>query len=85
MLFVSMGMMEILKRNLHRVAFFRPIIFNKDIPDGDILFMKERYNLDMEYEDMYGFDVAYVEDMIASNRTDQLIKEILNKFKKLEK
>ena len=84
-LFVSMGMMEILKRNLHRVAFFRPIIFNKDIPDGDILFMKERYNLDMKYEDMYGFDVAYVEDMIASNRTDQLIKEILSKFKKLEK
>lgn len=85
MLFVSMGMMEILKRNLHRVAFFRPIIFNKDTLAGDIFFMKERYNLDMEYEDMFGFDVAYVEDMIASNRTDQLIKQILSKFKKLEK
>ncbi len=84
-LFVSMGMMEILKRNLHRVAFFRPIIFNKNIPDGDILFMKERYNLDMQYEDMYGFDVGYVEDMIASNKTEQLIKQILSKFKKLEK
>lgn len=85
MLFVSMGMMEILKRNLHRVAFFRPIIVNKDIEDSDTLFMKERYNLDMQYEDMYGFDVGYVEDMIASNKTDQLIKQILSKVKELEK
>ena len=29
-LFISMGMMEILKRNLHKVAFFRPIIYDKN-------------------------------------------------------
>ncbi|WP_457743559.1 phosphate acetyltransferase [Sulfurimonas sp.] len=84
-LFVSMGMMEILKRNLPRVAFFRPIIFDKNIKDNDITFMLEHYKLDMIYEDMYGFDVEYVEDMIASNKTDQLINELLIKFKKLEK
>jgi len=49
-LFVSMGMMEILKRNLHRVAFFRPIIYSRDIADGDISFIKERYKLDIAYE-----------------------------------
>ena len=85
MLFVSMGMMEILKRNLHRVAFFRPIIYNKDIVDQDTAFMIERYDLDMKYEDAYGFDISYVEDMIASNKTKQLIKQLLTKFKKLEK
>ena len=85
MLFISMGMMEILKRNLHKVAFFRPIIFKKDIRDGDIEFMLERYNLDMKYEDAYGFDIDYVEDMISQNRTKQLINQILTKFKKLEK
>ena len=84
LLFVSMGMMEILKRNLHRVAFFRPIIVDSKIVDHDISFMKERYNLNMNYEDMYGFDVAYVEEMIASNRVSELIKELLVKFKKLE-
>ncbi|MBU0721431.1 phosphate acetyltransferase [bacterium] len=83
-LFISMGMMEILKRNLHRVAFFRPIIYKTDQRDGDISFILERYNLDMEYEDTYGFDIQYVEDMIALKRTDELINQLITKFKRLE-
>jgi phosphate acetyltransferase len=83
-LFVSMGMMEIIKRNLHNVAFFRPIIYSSDTPDGDINFMIERYNLDIDYEDCYGFDIHYVENMIANNRTNILINELISKFKKLE-
>jgi len=83
-LFVSMGMMEVLKRNIHRVAFFRPIIFSKDIIDGDISFILKRYGLDMDYEDTYGCDIEHVENMIASNRTNELINELIEKFKKLE-
>ncbi len=83
-LFVSMGMMEILKRNLHRVAFFRPIILSKDKIDGDIEFILQRYNIDMNYEDAYGFDIEYVETMIASNRSNELINQLISKFKKLE-
>jgi len=83
-LFVSMGMMEILKRNLHRVAFFRPIIFSKNVRDGDIDFILQKYNLDIEYEDCYGFDIEYVEGMIASNQTNLLINQLITKFKKLE-
>ncbi|MEK6658091.1 MAG: phosphate acetyltransferase [Campylobacterota bacterium] len=83
-LFVSMGMMEVLKRNLHRVAFFRPVILSKNIRDKDIDFISKRYNLDVNYEDAYGFDIDYVEGMIASKRTDELINELIEKFKKLE-
>jgi phosphate acetyltransferase len=84
MLFVSMGMMEILKRNLHRVAFFRPIIASTQRRDEDIDFILQRYNLDMKYEDAYGFDIEYVENMIASNRLHELINGLIEKFKKLE-
>ena len=84
MLFVTMGMMEILKRNLHRVAFFRPIILSKDTKDGDIRFILDRYNLDIKYENSYGFDIEYVEDMIASKRDNELIDQLIVKFKKLE-
>ena len=84
-LFISMGMMEILKRKLHRVAFFRPIISKKDVVDGDIEFMREHYSLDISYEDSYGFDTEYVEDMISQNKTKQLVNQLLTKFKKLEK
>jgi phosphate acetyltransferase len=84
MLFVSMGMMEILKRNLHKVAFFRPIISKKEKRDEDIEFILQRYNLDMNYEDAYGFDIEYVENMIASNKLHELINGLIEKFKKLE-
>jgi len=83
-LFVSMGMMEILKRKLHRVAFFRPVIYSKDIRDGDISFILERYNLDMEYEDCFGYDISEVEELIAKNRDSELIENLISKFKKLE-
>lgn len=83
-LFVSMGMMEILKRNLHRVAFFRPVIFSEDVIDPDISFMLERYSLDMKYEDCYGYEIEYVETMIANNKTDELVNQLITKFKKLE-
>jgi len=83
-LFVSMGMMEILKKNIHRVAFFRPVIFDKNIKDGDISFILEKYSLDMKYEDAFGCDIEYAESMIAQNKTNELINELITKFKKLE-
>ena len=83
-LFVSMGMMEILKRNLHRVAFFRPIIFSKNVQDGDISFMLEHYKLDMKYEDCYCFDVEELESMLSQNRFDELMNTLITHFKHLE-
>jgi len=83
-LFVSMGMMEILKRKLHRVAFFRPIIFDKNRRDGDIDFILQRYNLDMNYEECYGFDIKEVEEMISKKQDNLLITQLIDKFKKLE-
>ena len=83
-LFVSMGMMEILKRKLYRVAFFRPIIFDKKIKDGDIDFILQRYDLNMKYEECYGFDIKEVEEMISQNKDSELIEQLIEKFKKLE-
>ena len=83
-LFVSMGMMEILKRNIDKVAFFRPIIFKKDKVDGDIKFILEHYGIEMDYEDTYGFDIEYVESMISKHKTNELINQLIQKFKKLE-
>ncbi|SFV75031.1 Phosphate acetyltransferase [hydrothermal vent metagenome] len=82
MLFVAMGMMEILKKNLHRVAFFRPII--PQIKDNDIQVIQEYYQLEMEYEECYGFDLQYVEDMIAQGKKEELLQQLITQFKKLE-
>ena len=83
-LFVSMGMMEILKRNLHRVAFFRPIIADRNTKDGDISFIMERYDLRMEYAESFAYDVCEVEAMLADGREDELLEGIIEKFKAIE-
>ena len=83
-LIVTMGMMEILKRRLGRVAFFRPIIEDNEERDHDIEFVLEKYDLDMRYSQSYGFTVHEVETFIAENRLNELIESLIEKFKKLE-
>ncbi len=82
-LFVSMGMMEMLKRNIDKVAFFRPIIPSKDIRDRDIEFMLERYKLNMEYEECYGFDLDSLETLLVSDGVDEVLGTLVAKFQKL--
>jgi len=84
-LIVTMGMMEILKGRLGRVAFFRPIIEDSENRDHDISFVSEKYDLDMSYSQSYGFTVPEVEAMIAGNKLNELIEKLIEKFKKLEK
>jgi phosphate acetyltransferase len=84
-LFISMGMMDILKRNLHRVAFFRPIIYDKNRKDYNVEFILSRYKLNLSYEEAVGFEVAYVEEMISQKKEKELINQLIEKFKYLEK
>jgi len=83
-LIITMGMMELLKGKLNRVAFFRPVILDKSIPDNDISFVLEKYSLDMKYEDTYGFCVHEVENLLAENKFSFFIESLLEKYKKLE-
>jgi len=82
---ITMGMMELLKRNLGRVAFFRPIIQDCEEKDHDIEFVLERFDLDMKYSQTYGYTVHEAEAMVAENRINDLIENLIEKFKKLEK
>ncbi len=82
-LVVTMGMMELLKAKVERVAFFRPFVKEKTY-DDDITFFLERYALDMQYTQTFGFSVHEAEHMIADNRTDTLIKTLMTQIKELE-
>lgn len=84
-LVVTMGIMEILKRRLDKVAFFRPVIEDKDEKDHDISFVLEKYDLDMKYSETYGYKVHEVEAMIAEDRIKEFIENIIDRFKKLQK
>ena len=81
-LLVSMGLMDIISRKIHKVAFFKPIVLNKK--DLDIEFIRARYAIDMSYEECHGFELSYVQMMVAKNKTDELIEKLIGKYKKLE-
>ena len=81
-LLVTMGLMDIISRKIHKVAFFKPIVLNDK--DLDIDFIRARYALDLSYEESYGFELSYVLMMVAQNKTDELIEELIGKYKKLE-
>lgn len=84
-LFVTVGMMELLKRRFGKVAFFRPMIESSDKVDKDITFMLEHFSLGMEYEQAYGYTVDEVETMIANGKTKALLVALIKKFKALER
>lgn len=84
-LFISISLMEFLKKNFSKVAFFKPVIYSKDKEDYNISFMLKKYNLDMSYDECYGFALNDVEMMIASSREDEFFMSLIQKYKELEK
>lgn len=83
-LIVTMGIMELLKGRLGRVAFFRPVIVDSHEPDQDISFILEHYALKMPYEKTYGYTVHQVESLIAENKYNEVLETLIEKFKTLE-
>ncbi|KIM11707.1 MAG: phosphate acetyltransferase [Sulfurovum sp. FS08-3] len=83
-LIVAMGIMEILKRNLRRIAFFRPIIKNKEHNDNSIEFIRKHFNLAIEYHECYTFKLDAYEELVAKGERDEAIKKIIAHYHTLQ-
>ncbi len=83
-LFISIGLMDILKSRYEKVAFFRPVIKQKAREDGDITFMREHFSLTQRYEESFCFNVTEVEKLIIEDKIDYLLTTIITHYKKLE-
>ena len=81
-LLVSMGLMEILRKNFPKIAFFRPIVETKE--DYDIKFINAKYNIRNSLEESYGFSLDEAQHIIASKGAFELFEMLLEKFKKLQ-
>ncbi|MBE7413124.1 MAG: phosphate acetyltransferase [Leptospiraceae bacterium] len=83
---VSLGIMEILKTDLSKVAFFRPVIQSKNSEhiDPDIHLLLKHYNLPFDYEDVYGIRLDEGLDLFSKNQKETIVDKILPKFRKLE-
>ncbi len=83
-LFISIGLMDILKSRYEKVAFFRPVIKQQTAHDSDIVFMREHFTLIQNYEESYCFNVSDVETLLTEDKLDQLITTIITHYKMLE-
>ena len=83
---VSLGVMKMLLAKASRVGYFRPII--SDFPEGEkdnhIETLISYFNLDIKYEDAYGFSLSEVIELKNSGHEDLLIDRIIEKYKMIE-
>ena len=84
-LFISIGLMDILKSRYEKVAFFRPVIKTRSKRDGDITFMIEHFAMIQSYEESFCFDVEEVEKMLSEENLDLFLTKIITHYKQLTK
>ncbi|MGW8193468.1 MAG: phosphate acetyltransferase [Desulforhopalus sp.] len=80
---IILGMMELLTRNIKKVAFFRPLIdvnHNRGECDNTINLIKHHFGLCTEYNEMYAYTVTEANQLIAMGRTAELHEGILAKY-----
>lgn len=82
---IVLGMMQLLTRNMRKVAFFRPIINEPvlDDKDHDISLMLQHFKLDLNYTDTFAYTLDEARQLINSGQRNLLIANILQKFRSL--
>lgn len=83
---VSLGIMELLMRNVEKVVFFRPLINVKTgMKDNDISLLSSYYKLKLPYRKMYAYTTTQANKLITSGKHEELLEGIYNKYKEIEK
>ena len=85
---VSLGIMEMLLRKIHKVGFFRPIISVDPASgerDNDIQLISFHFKLEIPYEKMYGFTTKETADLISQGRETEILEGIIKKYNELKK
>ncbi len=80
---VALGLMELLSRQVERIAVFRPVIPDAAAPDPLIELLRERYALDQTYDDAFAFTYAQAAHIENTTGTRQLISQAAEHFTRL--
>ena len=83
---VILGVMQMLLREVHNVAIFRPIINDpgEGKQDHDIALLMEQFKLSIPYRDTYAYTLRQARELINSGQHALMLENILNKYKMLE-
>lgn len=83
---IILGLMELLTRNIKKVAFFRPLTdvdHSRGERDNTINLIKHHYNLCYDYDEMYAYTITEASQLIAMGKNAELHDGILAKFNNL--
>lgn len=83
---ITLGIMQILKRYVSKVAFFHPIITTEDPRHHDphIDLILKQFDLKVPYEDTYVCGYEEARTLVTEGKSSVLIERILAKYKHLE-
>ena len=81
---VALGVMENLNHRVSRIAYFRPVIRSTPENDPSITLMRARYRLQVDPHAMYGANRETTRALLAADKTSDLVKHILEKFKAIQ-
>ncbi|MGI0489221.1 phosphate acetyltransferase [Pantanalinema rosaneae CENA516] len=82
---VSLGLMELLSKRIHRLGFFRPVIHSGDRPDNDLELIRRRYQLGFPYDSQYALTHEEARQLTAQGHYEELLKRVIAKYKDLER
>jgi phosphate acetyltransferase len=83
---IILGLMELLSRNVKKVAFFRPLVdadHRRGERDNTINLVKHHYHLCYAYEEMYAYTTTEASQLIAMGKNAEMHEGILNRFNSL--
>ncbi|MCM1984826.1 phosphate acetyltransferase [Lyngbya confervoides] len=90
---IALGMIHLLLRQTSKVNFFRPVIQERPWDRGlspdpqadeDIELMLRHFNLPQTYPESYGLSSRQINTLMAQNRINEALENIIAKFKHLE-
>ena len=83
---ISLGLMELLTRNIKKVTFFKPLVkvdHRLGERDNTINLIKNQYNLCTKYEEMYAYTTAEANHLISLGKQEELMDGIMAKYNQL--
>ncbi len=81
---IMMGIMGMLKRDVQKIAFFKPLVDSLE-HDGDMEFFKEYFKLGQNQSSAYALTFDSVKKMLSQDKGELIYEQILEKYESLIK
>ncbi|MDM4720583.1 phosphate acetyltransferase [Micromonospora sp. WMMA1363] len=81
---VALGLAELLSRQVGRIGVFRPLVAGT-APDPILALLVDRYRIELPLDELAGTTYAEATALVADGRREQLISEIVERYREVER